>query len=343
MIRRRLAAAVAGAVVAVLPVLGAPALAAPGPPEAPEYWFDDWDVPQLWASGARVISMSLGGIRRQSEDPQACPTGVQQAVYYALRKGAVLLAASGNRGISDNAVEEPGVCPGVITVGAVNAAGQVAAFSSRHPYLTLTAPGVEIASLSRVPGSAYRGKGTSQATAITAAVVALVWSKYPKLSARAVVTRLLATLRHGAVSSNGAHSSAYGYGTLDAHGAVLARVPKTAPNPVYEAVEPFLHRQAALAAQQVTPPAPATTAPPAAGTFVRGSAPAATHGEAVLGLALGSAGLLALLVLALIGARGRRRARITTDVAAVAAPVQDGGLVWHEIGDPTRAPDDPTR
>ena len=73
-----------------------------------------------------------------------CPEDEQAAIYYALNKGAVLLASSGNTGLTGNAVEEPGVCLGVISVGAVDQNNVAADFSARHPYLTLTAPGVNV-------------------------------------------------------------------------------------------------------------------------------------------------------------------------------------------------------
>ena len=91
-----------------------------------------------WAAdhGAKIISMSLGGVRRPARNPTACPDDEQEAIYHALRKGAVVLASGGNRGDQDNAIEEPGVCLGVVSVGAVDRAGAVAPFSSRHDYLT---------------------------------------------------------------------------------------------------------------------------------------------------------------------------------------------------------------
>ena len=66
-----------------------------------------------WAAnhGAKIISMSLGGVRRPARNPLACPDDEQQAIYHALRKGAVVLASGGNRGDQDNAVEEPGGVP----------------------------------------------------------------------------------------------------------------------------------------------------------------------------------------------------------------------------------------
>jgi len=367
---RRFVLAMVTAGVVVAP--GAPAYAAPGPPDAPEYWFDTWHLGQLWQGGARgqgitiaevdtgvnaslpelrgrvlpgkdfgrggdgrvdrdvdefghgtamasimvgrkgllgitgiapdakilpiavpltgtvdaapddhlaeairwavdhggeVLSMSLGAARDPGTVAGPCPAAEQAAVNYALGKGAVLLAAAGNKGQSTNAVEEPGVCLGVISVGAVDANAMVARFSSRHPYLTLAAPGVGIASLGRVRGSAYSGDGTSQATAIASAVVALVWSKYPKLTGRQLVTRVLATLdRHTPRRDPG-----YGLGIIDAYRAVTRPVPASAANPVYTAAEPFLARDRAFArAERVA-------APPRAGASLPAGSPSAAR------------------------------------------------------------------
>jgi len=223
-----------------------------------------------WAAdhGGKVISMSLGATRDPARVSEPCPAAEQSAVYYALGKGAVLLAAAGNNGLSTNAVEEPGVCLGVVSVGAVDEAGTVADFSSRHPYLTLAAPGVNIASLGRLRGSAYSGDGTSQATAIASAVVALVWSKYPKLTGRQVVTRVLATLdQHTTRRDPGS-----GFGIIDAYRAVTGAVPANAANPVYAAAAPFLARDRAFAKAATGPP-PAGAAGKSLGMFSIGTAP----------------------------------------------------------------------
>jgi subtilisin family serine protease len=394
-------------VVAMLAALGlvvtaAPAAAAPGPPDAPEYWFDSWHVPQLWTSGARgqgitiaeidtgvnaslpelsgrvvaghdfgaggdgridrevnafghgtamasimvgrqgilgitglapnspllpiavplsgttgakgsdhlaqairwavdhggkIVSMSLGGARNPKTDVDSCPADEQSAIYYALNKGAVLLAASGNNGLNNNAVEEPGVCLGVISVGAVNKSGTVAAFSSRHPYLTMTAPGVAIASLSRVAGTAYSGDGTSQATAIASAAIALVWSKYPTLTGRQVVTRVLATLDH----NTGKHDPAYGYGTIHPYRAITQNVNVNGPNAVYAAADPFIARSVALAkAGTVAPPAPIVAKRRSFGTFHIGAAPRLLAPRVVLGGGVALVGLLVVIALAVV-------------------------------------------
>jgi subtilisin family serine protease len=416
---RALAVAAGLAVVAV----AAPAAATPGPPSAPEYWFDSWRIPSLWAAGARgqgvtiaeidtgvnadvpelagrilkgkdfgtggdgqvdrevdafghgtamasimvarpgllditglapgakilpiavplrgttdagrpdrlpaairyaadhhakIISMSLGGKRSPQYDTQPCSDEEQSAIFYALRKGAMVLASVGNTGPEKNTVEDPAVCLGVVSVGAVNAAGTVAGFSTRQPYLTMVAPGVTVPSLGRVQGQAYSGDGTSQATAIASAAAALVWSKYPHLSARQVVTRLLATLDE----RRRRPSPAYGYGLLDTYRAVTGSVPAGAANPVYDSVEPFLARAARLsAADRAAPPRPAATTTRPPGSYTVGSARRLTD-RVTAGLWSSGAGALLLIVLLVGGLRSRRR-RPLPPPAAASAPAAD--------------------
>jgi subtilisin family serine protease len=443
LVRRGAALLAAGLLVAT----AAPAAAAPGPPDAPEYWFDTWHVEQLWQSGVRgqgvtiaevdtgvnaslpeltanvlpgkdfgrtgdgrvdrevnqfghgtamasimvghrgllgitglapsakllpiavpltgttdagpndhlaeairwavdhggkVISMSLGATRNPADVSEPCPAAEQAAVYYALEKGAVLLAAAGNHGRGTNAVEEPGVCLGVVSVGASDQAGAVAAFSSRHRYLTLAAPGVNVASLSRVRGAGYSGDGTSQATAIASAVVALVWSKYPKLTGQQVVTRVLATLdQHRTRRDTGV-----GFGVINAYRAVTARVPDRAANPVSAAAAPFLVRDRAFAraARAIDPPPASDTRAPT-GRFSIGHAPRLLVPQVLGGLAVAATGLLALLALVVAAGirRGRRRMRevsvidqmLATRTAVPIAP--DDAMPWRDI---TTAPPD---
>lgn len=280
--------------------------------------------------GAKIISMSLGGKRFPTSDSAPCPDEEQAAVFHALRKGAIVIASVGNTGPTKNTVEEPGVCLGVVSVGAVNAAGKVAGFSARQPYLSLVAPGTQIPSLGRVPGQAYSGDGTSQATAIVSAAAALVWSKYPKLTAEQVVSRILATLEGRRTT----HSRAYGYGLLDAYRAVTATVPASATNPVYAAVEPFLKRDAAFGRSAAPkPPRPAAKSVGSTGEYAVGDAPRVTP-RVQLGLAMAAAGLLALLVLLVTG---RRRQRVRT--AAALPPVGGpNGRALHPRPRPAPSP-----
>lgn len=115
--------------------------------------------------GAKVISLSLGMPARSQ--------ALQDAVNYALSKGAIVVAAAGNEGAS--AKFYPAACNGVISVGAVDANGNKAHFSNYGPWVSVAAPGVRI--LSTWPGGAYAyGSGTSMAAPFVAGQAAMLYS-----------------------------------------------------------------------------------------------------------------------------------------------------------------------
>ncbi len=148
--------------------------------------------------------------------------------------GIFVVAAAGNAGPRCGSLAEPpGRYPDVLTVGAVDRRGRVAAFSSRGPVPgggvkpDLVAPGVDITSA--LPGGGYGVlAGTSMATPQVAGVVALMWSANPRLVGDlATTTRLL---RRTAVPASGATScgagdgsgAGSGAGLVDAYAAVRA-------------------------------------------------------------------------------------------------------------------------
>ncbi|HKN97106.1 MAG TPA: S8 family serine peptidase [Pseudonocardiaceae bacterium] len=256
--------------------------------------------------GAKIISMSLGGSTAGDADHLSCPADEQAAIDHALSRGAIVVAAGGNSGESGNTIEEPAVCLGVVSVGAVDSAGRVPPWSSRHAYLTVTAPGVNVPTVGRDRGSAFFGDGTSQATAITAAGLAVIWSKYPKLTNRQVVARLLATLR-GRRTEPG---PATGYGSIDIGAAVDRPVPANAPDPVFAAVDPFLSRDAEQAPPPPAPPIQRAKrlAEPDGLVARRPAGPLAT-GAGLAGLVSAGVGLLVITVLGVLAIGGRRRSR----------------------------------
>jgi hypothetical protein len=292
-----------------------------------------------WAAknGGKILSMSLGGSRNPASDKMPCPDDEQKAINYAISKGAIVLASSGNSGQKGSPVEEPGVCLGVVSVGAVDSQGHVPAFSSRHKYLTVTAPGVNVPSLARVPRQAFVGDGTSQATAITAAALAMIWSKYPALAGRQVVARMLATLDH----RTGAQDPSYGYGIINPYRAITASVPANAPNPVYDALAPFVSANSANV-QALPTPAPAATRPVPPGHFVVGQAPGVWTSRVWTAFAVGLLGALALIVLAVVGMTGSRRhadgGRLwrwpAQDVPPAPTHRDELGVVWHDLTAP---------
>jgi subtilisin family serine protease len=259
-----------------------------------------------WAAdhGAKIISMSLGSPR----DPgisRSCPARQQSTIDYALSKGAIVVASGGNSGDAGSPVEEPSVCLGVVSVGAVDSSGAVPVWSSKHPYLTVSAPGVNVPSIGQIPGEAFFGDGTSQAAAITSGGLAVIWSKYPQLTARQVVARLLATVD----GKQATRDSSLGYGRINIGAAVNSNVPADAPNPVFAAADPFRAQDAAVAAAPGAPKVrPATTRTTLPGDFAVGPAPnPLTSGPGLGGLVGAVIGLVCLAFL-VVGATRRRRA-----------------------------------
>ncbi|GAA0373394.1 type VII secretion-associated serine protease mycosin [Streptomyces blastmyceticus] len=124
--------------------------------------------------GAKVINISKGAL-----GVPANFTKTQSAVNYALGKGSLIFASTGNDGDKANEPAFPAALPGVVGVGAIDRQGKVAKFSTYGNQVGLVAFGDEIVQHCE-KGSGYCiAGGTSQATAIASASAALIWAKHP--------------------------------------------------------------------------------------------------------------------------------------------------------------------
>lgn len=238
-----------------------------------------------WAAdhGVRVINMAFA-------ERQSCPKPVRDAVRHAvLVRDVVVVAGAGNLNQGGDVSRSPANCPGVLAVGAVGRDGQPWWGSVHQPYVAVAAPGTDAISLDR-DGTLSTGSGTSPASALTSAGIALVRAAHPELNARQVVARVLATLRDRPPA--GQRDPQRGYGTVRIDHAVNDPVPLDAPNPVYDELGPVTSQQPSH--QSVGPGG-------SAGTDPGGSA------VPVWVLVVAAIGVLGVLGIVLVVATRRRR------------------------------------
>jgi hypothetical protein len=200
--------------------------------------------------GAKVIAMPLGAA---ASSP--CPPEVMDAVAYAVRHDAVLVAAAGNTGRTNNDVEFPGSCPGVLAVGATDDYSRPWSQTQAQDYVSVAAPGVDVPTIGKNKNYYYaHTDGTSNSTALVAAAAALVRSANPTMSGREVVHRLIATALD--VNTPGLDAQT-GYGIVRISRALDTSytVPANSPNPPYERFDQVQNPRTGV---------PGATAPPVA-------------------------------------------------------------------------------
>ena len=219
-----------------------------------------------WAvdHGARVINLSLGGMRDPFDASRDSYSPLEaSAVAYAIRRGAVVVAAVGN---GDQAPEQPwryasypAALPHVLGVSALTDTGSVPSFSNRDRiYNDIAAPGLRILSIlprpltARYPSCSEQGysscgpdeyreaEGTSFAAPQVAAAAAVLLSLHPTLRPEQV-TRTLQSTAVDLTAANGCTAcgegrDAYsGWGRLDVEAAISALAKHVPARDFYEA------------------------------------------------------------------------------------------------------------
>ncbi|MGC4994891.1 type VII secretion-associated serine protease mycosin [Streptomyces sp. DT195] len=203
-------------------------------------------------SKAQIINMSLALSDSRDRHDVGTPE-LAAAVRYALSKGKLLFAGVGNRGDKENLPSYPASTPGVVGVGAVDKEATVAAFSQKGPEVDVTAPGVDMVHACTSDTQLCESRGTSDATAITSASAALIWSAHPDWTNNQVLRVMLNTL--GKSTDGADRNDSLGYGVVRPRYAFTRSV-DPGPADVYP-----LPDLAAAAAKSPSPKSPKPTAP----------------------------------------------------------------------------------
>jgi subtilisin family serine protease len=175
-----------------------------------------WSVDQ----GATVINMSI------TRGSLTWPESWDEAFLYAAKKEVVIVAASGNRAQGTDEVGAPATIPGVLTVAGVDESGQVSSDASTQGItIGVAAPAEGLVGVN-ANGATVSWAGSSGATPIVAGLVALVRAAHPDLDAANVINRVIST------ATPAGDAATYGYGLINAAGAVTADVAPVSANPL---------------------------------------------------------------------------------------------------------------
>jgi len=203
------------------------------------YWSVGAAVPGVPANihPAKVLNMSFGVDIDSTKEMDYCGEALQEAVFFARKKGAVLAVAAGNDNIWEH-FNAPGVCNGTIKVASTGPEGLRSYFSNYGPSITFAAPGGDKrygtggGILSTVnPGGGYNSsgfdfyQGTSMASPHVAGVAGLVYAISDRDLKDEQVEQILYVTTHDFGKTSDANKSCIdkkpcGHGILDAENAV---------------------------------------------------------------------------------------------------------------------------
>lgn len=155
-----------------------------------------------------IINMSLGATGLD-KDAMAV---FKELIDKAEKKGKIVIAAAGNTGHINNAVNYPAGFDNVIGVGAVNEDLTVSEFSQKNKGVFVTAPGKNIISLYE-KGSIASNDGTSFSAPMVTAVTAIIKEVCPNYSIQDIKNLLVKTSTDA--GSEG-YDVSFGYGILNA-------------------------------------------------------------------------------------------------------------------------------
>ncbi len=155
--------------------------------------------------GADVINLSLGGYGSNQYGP---------ILQYAQVNGATVVAATGNDDTTQPSY--PASDPGVLAVGATNAAGNRASFSNYGAQYNnfVMAPGEDIYN-TYLNGGYASLSGTSMATPFVAGLAALIISRARRKGIQITPVDVYRAIRQGCVMPQGQNTTEFGDGLVD--------------------------------------------------------------------------------------------------------------------------------
>ncbi|MEU6578341.1 S8 family serine peptidase [Streptomyces sp. NPDC046805] len=166
--------------------------------------------------GASVINLSIG-------DPSAYPgSRAAKAIKYAQEHDVVVVAGTGN---DSGTVSYPAALPGVVSVSAVDKGLNFWDLSNTGK-VTVAAPGVGTPQANPTTRSGYAvADGTSGSTAYVSAIVALLRSKFPDLTAGQIINRLVKSASFLNNEGKKAPDKELGYGIARPGSALTMNIP----------------------------------------------------------------------------------------------------------------------
>lgn len=135
----------------------------------------------------RIINLSFGS--NEYNPSQA------EAIAYAISKGKIIIACSGNHGAETDGVDPyyyPASYPGVISVGSMGLDGEIAAFSQTNDAVDLYAPGESLMVLLPENRIGWEN-GTSFSAAVVSGICASLLAQDPSLTATEIESLLKET------------------------------------------------------------------------------------------------------------------------------------------------------
>ncbi len=209
----------------------------------------DWILENQGDLGIDVISFSVGG-----EGPSDGSTLLDSACDRMVDEGIIMCVAAGNSGPAARSIVTPGTAEKVITVGAMDPAGDIFQRSSRGPTPDnrvkpdLVAVGVDVASArSGTLHAEGTMSGTSMAAPQVAGASAVILEKQPGLDPASVKRVLLRSADDIGLSGP---DNTYGYGAINLSSALsLVEEPEERADPEVFSLE--LSRSSATAGDPV--------------------------------------------------------------------------------------------